>query len=409
MRVSTEAKVVAGFSLALLLMFGLGVATYLLTRDLLRENERVTLTYEVIQSLDAVLASMTDAQTAQRGYLITGDERFLDPYQTALPRLQESVKRAAHLTADNADQLRRVEELRRRVERNLDVINEVIMLRRRGDERAAADVVKSGRGKVEMDAIRRIIGEMKREEARLLAERTEGAARAARRVTTAFFTLTLAISLLLLLSYNLVRRDVARRKLKESALRRRAHTDSLTGLYNREGFEELGRERVKLARTAGVDDLLFVFVDVDGLKEVNDRYNHKSGDRLILAAAAALRRTFRDTDIIARLGGDEFAALVLDVGRMGGEFFKVRLREAIRESNEKTREPFKLSLSIGVATLGEAAVPTLESALAAADERMYWEKKSRTGREVRGGQLGAEGRAEKAKWVDAEKSGSSHR
>jgi diguanylate cyclase (GGDEF)-like protein len=374
MRIDTEVKVGAGFCLAFLLLVGIGVWTYRTTRSLLDENGRVTHTYEVIIALNDTIASMTDAQTGSRGFAITGQERFLEPYNAALPRLSGGIGRVRRLTAENPNQQRRVAELQGRVERNLAVINEVIALRRRGETEAAFGVVRSGRGKAEMDVIRRIVRDMEEEEGRLLEERTARSKAAARNVIVAFSALTFSVFALLLYSYRLVGRDVARRKLKEKALREISLTDELTGLYNRRGFLTLAEQQARLARRSG-KGLPLVFVDLDGLKRINDTYGHDEGSRAIRSAGEVLRMAFRESDVIARLGGDEFAVLVVGADETGGEFFRSRLTEVIRRHNEQADAPYELSMSVGIAHVG-GALP-VEDALSKADELMYEDKRRR--------------------------------
>ncbi len=110
-------------------------------------------------------------------------------------------------------------------------------------------------------------------------------------------------------------RDVTDRRLHEADLAHRAEHDSLTGLMNRGRFESrlthllgpTGAPHGQLSRHVAV-----LFIDLDGFKPVNDRHGHAAGDAVLVAVAARLRESTRDSDLIARLGGDEFAVL-LDV------------------------------------------------------------------------------------------------
>jgi len=118
---------------------------------------------------------------------------------------------------------------------------------------------------------------------------------------------------------------------RERALSR---TDSLTGLLNRRGFYEAAA--VELARSTRYRHPLTVAcVDLDDFKAVNDRLGHARGDALLLAAARALRRACRSTDLVARLGGDEFVVLLPETGREAAEAalskLRARLPEAARE------------------------------------------------------------------------------
>src|SRR5690606_3152575 len=105
-------------------------------------------------------------------------------------------------------------------------------------------------------------------------------------------------------------RDVTERRRHEENLRGMTLVDELTGLYNRRGFFALAEEQIRLARH-GKRTLSLVFADLDGLKRINDILGHTAGDQAIFEAAAVLRQTFRESDVVARIGGDEFAALVL--------------------------------------------------------------------------------------------------
>jgi two-component system, cell cycle response regulator len=84
--------------------------------------------------------------------------------------------------------------------------------------------------------------------------------------------------------------------------------DELTGLYNRRAFLAFAGQQLLLAKRNKKSMLMF-FVDIDGMKWVNDHLGHPEGDQLLMDSAQALRMTFRVSDIVARLGGDEFAVL----------------------------------------------------------------------------------------------------
>src|SRR5688500_1135440 len=110
------------------------------------------------------------------------------------------------------------------------------------------------------------------------------------------------------------RADVALRE-REEALRKNAEllkslslVDELTQLNNRRGFFELARQTLKIAKREHYSMGLF-FIDLNGLKQINDNLGHLAGDEALRDAADMLRETFRDSDILARIGGDEFVAL----------------------------------------------------------------------------------------------------
>lgn len=159
----------------------------------------------------------------------------------------------------------------------------------------------------------------------------------------------------------------------QEEFRNLALTDDLTRLHNRRGFFTLAGQQLKLARRNHQYALLF-FADVDGLKQINDRFGHSEGDLAIKQTAQILKHTFRDSDIVARLGGDEFAILANEVNSDRQEDIWHRLKENL--NSESSRDPrHSLSLSIGVARFDPHSPITLDELLNRADQAMYKAKR----------------------------------
>lgn len=178
------------------------------------------------------------------------------------------------------------------------------------------------------------------------------------------------------------RADVALRE-REEALRRNAEllkslslVDDLTQLKNRRGFFELAHQALKVAKrerhTMGV-----FFVDLNGLKQINDRLGHLAGDQALKDTADILRETFRDSDIVARIGGDEFVALA-HVTR-DATALRQRLRDKLAAFNAAAKRPYTLDVSIGTTIVNVTMDDDIESMIARADAAMYEEKRSSTG------------------------------
>ena len=141
--------------------------------------------------------------------------------------------------------------------------------------------------------------------------------------------------------------DITERKQLEDALRNLSLTDDLTGLYNRRGFATLAERHLALARRNN-RELLLIFADVDGLKEINDTHGHAVGDMALRDTATVLRSTYRSADIIARLGGDEFTVFPLEAGEQSTPLLLKRLQDSLDRHNAELHRPFTLSLSVGV-------------------------------------------------------------
>jgi diguanylate cyclase (GGDEF)-like protein/PAS domain S-box-containing protein len=168
--------------------------------------------------------------------------------------------------------------------------------------------------------------------------------------------------------------DITQRREMEKELEAMALSDQLTGLYNRRGFFTLAPRELKRAERSAKGLLLF-FADVDGLKEINDRFGHEEGDRALSAAAKILTQTFRGSDVISRIGGDEFAVLVTDTDETLMEKMLLRLYRLINNFNGRKAARYKLAISIGHAFCNPRNPATLDELISQADQRMYRMKK----------------------------------
>ena len=164
------------------------------------------------------------------------------------------------------------------------------------------------------------------------------------------------------------------REKQRAALRARTIVDELTGLYNRRGFFTLGEQTLSLMRRRG-RELVVVFVDLDGLKRVNDSYGHQAGDDLIRRAAGLLRSTFRDSDIVARIGGGEFAVVANETEEGSLATIMERLRTALANHNALLGPDHQLSMSIGAVRHNVVVDADLSQLLARADSEMYVDKR----------------------------------
>jgi len=167
--------------------------------------------------------------------------------------------------------------------------------------------------------------------------------------------------------------DVTEMKSLEKRLEMLSTTDDLTGLHNRRGFFAFGDRVLKIARREG-KGLYLLYADLDGLKEINDRFGHNEGDQALQGFATTLARTYRETDIIARIGGDEFA--VIPVGAPGDNIDDIsrRLHDRIAEYNSTSEHHYNLSASTGVAYYDPGSPVSMDELLAAGDKAMYESK-----------------------------------
>ena len=172
---------------------------------------------------------------------------------------------------------------------------------------------------------------------------------------------------------------IAAHKELEGLLRDLSDRDDLTGLLNHRGFfvqVEQIRRRAKRVQS----QVLLVYLDVDGLKRVNDELGHAAGDKLVVAAGEALRLAFREDDVVARLGGDEFAAVALlgrEDQRLDRQMIAERLERAVRTKRAELGEGYDFSASFGSIVARSDELDDVDELLVRADQQMYAAKRAR--------------------------------
>ena len=152
--------------------------------------------------------------------------------------------------------------------------------------------------------------------------------------------------------------------------------DPLTELYNRRGFFAIAEQEIKTANRAR-RKMHLTFIDCDGLKWINDNIGHEAGDRVLMATADILLRTFRESDVIARVGGDEFAVLSIYAADIDQEVSSRRLQQNIDEYNESGSRRYKLAMSWGMSVYDPEFPVAFDELMAAADKLMYANKKAK--------------------------------
>jgi diguanylate cyclase (GGDEF)-like protein len=158
------------------------------------------------------------------------------------------------------------------------------------------------------------------------------------------------------------------------ALEQLASADELTGLQNRRGFLALAAQSIRLAHRAQRPFAL-IFIDLDGLKKINDTLGHGDGDLAITDAAHVLSDSIRHCDVLGRLGGDEFAILMSDADAESARIVKKRLADKVDKLNAERHRPYALSLSVGMLVCNCDEKAPLETLLGRVDALMYEEKR----------------------------------
>ncbi len=218
MKVTTNRWVALGFVSALGIVLAMSAMPYRSARNYESASLSVGRTQEVLAELAATLSSVKDTESGERGFVITGDERFLEPHEAAVSRLHGQINRLDNLTARDPYQQSQLSLLKQKVKAKLKVGDANVQARRTEGVEAASRLVATGRGKMAMDEIRKLIEAMEKHESELLERCLTDSRRAASRATYTILFLALLSVLLLSVPFYVIQRDFSKRRKTEVAL-----------------------------------------------------------------------------------------------------------------------------------------------------------------------------------------------
>tara|TARA_R100001244_G_scaffold60136_3_gene50477 strand:+ start:2277 stop:3617 length:1341 start_codon:yes stop_codon:yes gene_type:complete len=322
--------------------------------------------------LAGTLSLLTDAETGQRGYLLTGKEAYLEPYTKASERLERqfvSLNNTPALAAHKADLV----AIERLAELKMAVVNKIIDLRRTRGFEAARELMQQDRGKVYMDELRLRIGGLEAHITEALEQQRADLLLRSRVALWGGGGIALAMLALLGLVYRDLRRDLRERGELLKRLAFESQHDPLTQLPNRRVFNESLDQALALARRAE-RKVALMYLDLDGFKPVNDEYGHATGDRLLKAIAERWREAVREGEILARLGGDEFA-VIAEGEAPAIERLAQRLMAALEQPLLADLPQVRVGVSIGMAQYPQHGEDR-RRLVAAADTAMYQAKEA---------------------------------
>lgn len=171
-----------------------------------------------------------------------------------------------------------------------------------------------------------------------------------------------------------VLRDLAGMAEREVAAIQMATMDELTLLSNRRGLMTLGQHALSLCTRLGRPAVM-LFFDLDGFKQINDRFGHAEGDDALKSFATLLMQTFRDSDVVGRLGGDEFVVLTTNCTMADSKVALERLNRAVEDSNRISQRGYRIRFSAGEVGYDPARHRSIDALLSDADALMYQRKR----------------------------------
>jgi PAS domain S-box-containing protein len=200
-----------GILFVLAVVLANAVVSYRGARLLARNNRAVVHTFRVIDELQDTLSLAKDAETGYRGYVLTGDPKYLEPYSHASNEIWGHIEKFAELSRDNPEQQRRLPILRQLVQDKLDIARNVVVLQRKGEHRAAVSAINNNSGMETMNRIRQLIAEMRGDEERLLEVRRDQSRQVLRDAMLALLLASLVAFVFVVAFYLLARREIKER------------------------------------------------------------------------------------------------------------------------------------------------------------------------------------------------------
>lgn len=214
-----NSKVIAGFGTALAILIVVSVLSY---RNMVRNDQDrqwVTHTHRVLEQVDAVLTDLLNAETGERGFILTGETSFLGPYNEAIARVDKDVTELRQLTSDNPTQQQAMDRVEPLISERLDMLRSRIEVRREEGLVSGAEIVRQGPGKQHMDKIRAQLAGMTQEENRLLVLRTEEAVKSSSNTRIVIVTGEILAITFLCLAGVVVGQEIGQRRRAEREVR----------------------------------------------------------------------------------------------------------------------------------------------------------------------------------------------
>jgi diguanylate cyclase (GGDEF)-like protein len=333
-------------------------------------------TLNVLLATEEARSGVNAALRGERGFLITGDPRFLVAYRDGRAEALRTARLLDTLTRDNPHQAQHIRAFRHMLGHYLAVLERTIVLTSRGDGPDAVTIVRRGLGRREVEALLAMLDQVEREERELLASRAVANKRAGQWLDRADVALYGTAGILLLITVGVGVSAVATRRKIEAVtaqLRWAAATDELTGLPNRRCFLKACDDAL-----APDDDrpVSLALIDIDHFKRINDQFGHQAGDEVLRSFATTASAALPPEAVLGRLGGEEFGLLLPGLDHAAAGIAAERVRDAVSRHTLALDSVAAVTLTISIGVARRLPGEARDRLISRADAALYQAKKA---------------------------------
>jgi len=320
-----------GAIVAIALMFaGMGATSFSTASKRRAADALQVHTFEVLLAAGRFGTAVNETARGERGYLITGQRAYLEPYFRGRMQAVQQLRRLRNLTRDNARQQSNLLAVGRQLDAYLSRTDPIVMAELRNAANGPSTSLHD-LGRTEITGLLANLDRVEAEEQRLLVLRHAASLRADRlSEINEWLILSLGAVLIALLTAAMASASRAHRQAIDLAeeLHNLAITDELTGLPNRRQLMFAMETEVRRASRTG-QPLSLALLDIDRFKRINDTHGHPAGDAVLRAVSDELRRVSRGGDVLGRFGGEEFAIVMPNTTVSQAKRACERLRKAV--------------------------------------------------------------------------------
>jgi CheY-like chemotaxis protein/CHASE3 domain sensor protein len=291
MKLTLEKKILAGFIICSLILLTVAIISFQNSEKFVDTNQWVNHTHEVLYEFEEVLISAVEAQAGARGYIITGDEIYFEPFKNASDNLATHLNKARELTKDNPVQQRNIQTLDKLIKQHTDYLNTCISLRQTESFEKAQELIVKGKGKEILDKIRNTINSSKEVEQNLLVKRKKESEDDASSFNLIFITLLGVITLVLVVVYLIITSNI--RALKRAEIETANKNWSLTG--STELVKSMQGNKVLTELSQAIINHLAIYMNA----QIGALYiTEKDGASLRLTSAYAIDRDKKEFPLV---------------------------------------------------------------------------------------------------------------